>query len=149
MGFLAIAVLVFGFGFIAAAWYLFENRWDRRLFGRRSGSDFVTNVRAGKAAAFFRESGLLPIDVRAGPAYHAERLPGAVNAPFLEGELDTAPLSGVSRDQPILVYCDGGYRSRRSLTAIREAGFRSVYHLHRGIMSWKLAKQPTETGPSP
>jgi rhodanese-related sulfurtransferase len=144
---LAIAVLVFGI--IAIAWYLYEHRWDRRLFGSRSGLDFVSNVRAKRAVALLHEHALLPVDVRPAPAYLSGHLPGAVNAPFLEGGLDPADLAGIPRDRPILLYCDGGYRSRRALPAIQEAGFRCIYHLHRGILSWKMANQPIETNPSP
>ena len=138
----AVALLIGG-------WFFYEHHWDRRLFGHRSESDFVTNLRAGKAAMLSREHGLLPIDVRPAPDYLAGHLPGAVNAPFVGTALETAALAGIARDRPVLVYCDGGYRSRRSLPSLRAAGFTSVYHLHRGLISWKIAKEPTESGPAP
>jgi hydroxyacylglutathione hydrolase len=133
---------------LSGAWYLYEHRWDRRLFRHGPGKEFVINVRARKAAALWRELGLVPIDVRPAPDFRAGHLPGAVNAPFSGTILDLAGLTGLARDHPVLVYCDGGYRSRRSLPAIREAGFTSVYHLHRGLLSWKIAKEPVEAGPS-
>ncbi len=143
---IVISVLL-AFGLIAAGWYVFEHRWDLSLFGHHSEKDFTCNVRAGKAAQLQHEHpDLQVIDVRPGPSYTAEHLPGAINAPFLGTSLDTTSLTGVPRDQPILVYCDGGYRSRRSLPALREAGFTSIYHLHRGLMSWKIANEPTESG---
>src|SRR5690606_21918530 len=92
------------------------------------------------------ERALLPIDVRPPPHYLAEHIPGAINVPFLGANLEKAALTGVDRDRPVLVYCDGGYRSRRALPSLREAGFTSIYHLHRGLISWKLAKAPTESG---
>ena len=136
--------IVLALALLSGAWYLYEHRWDRRLFGHRHDTDFVVNVRAGKAASLLRESDLLPVDVRPVPDYLAAHLPGAINAPFVGSRLDVSPLDGLDRGRHILVYCDGGYRSRRSLPSLRAAGFTSIYHLHRGLMSWKIAKQPTE-----
>lgn len=132
-------------GLLSGGWYLYEHRWDRRLFGHRSSSDFVINIRAGKAAGLLREGGVLPIDVRPAPSYRAGHLPDAVNASF-EGALDLDALAGIDRARPILVYCDGGYRSRRSIPFIQAAGFTSIYHLHRGMISWKMAKESIESG---
>lgn len=145
---LLFLVTLVAIGLICGGWYLYEHRWDRRLFGHRSETDFVQNVRARKAADLVREQSVLPIDMRPSRDYFASHLPGALNAPFVGTTLDAAALDGVDRDQAILVYCDGGYRSRRSLPALRAAGFTSIYHLHRGIMSWKIAKEPTESGPA-
>lgn len=135
-------------GLLSGGWYLYEHRWDRRLFAHRSETDFVLNVRARKAAVLAHEQSVLPIDMRPSTDYLASHLPGALNAPFVGTTLDASALEGVDRDHPILVYCDGGYRSRRSLPSLRAAGFTSIYHLHRGLMSWKMAKEPTETGPA-
>jgi rhodanese-related sulfurtransferase len=132
---------------LIGAWYLYEHRWDRRLFGHRSETNFVINVRARRAVDLVREQSVLPLDVRPASSYRAGHLPGAVNAPF-ENSLDTGALDGIDRTRPVLIYCDGGYRSRRSLPAIRAAGFTTVYHLHRGIMSWKMAKEPVESSPA-
>jgi len=133
---------------ICGGWYLYEHRWDRRLFAHRSETDFVQNVRARRAAVLVHEQNVLPIDMRPSTDYLVSHLPGAVNAPFIGTTPDTGALDGIDRTRPVLVYCDGGYRSRRSLPAIRAAGFTSIYHLHRGLMSWKIAKEPTESGPA-
>ena len=44
----------------------------------------------------------------------------------------------MDRNAPLLIYCDGGYRSRKALPQIKALGFQSIYHLHRGILSWNL-----------
>lgn len=144
----AFAILL-GFCFIAAGWYMFEHLWDRIQFRQRAGKDFTCNLPAAKVASLLREHPeVLPIDVRPAASYTADHLPGALNAPFVGTSLDATSLAGIPRDRPILVYCDGGYRSRRALPSLREAGFGSIYHLHRGLMSWKMAKQATESGPA-
>lgn len=146
---LLLAVTLSAIGLICGAWYLFENHWNKRLFGRRGGTDFVLNVRARKAATLLREQRLLPIDVRPSRDYLAGHLPGAINVSFTGATPDTDALATIDRNHPVLVYCDGGYRSRRSLSSLRAAGFTSIYHLHRGLISWKLANEPTESGPTP
>lgn len=145
--FLLFLILV-AVGLLCGAWYVCEYRWDLRLFGPTPDSGFVTNVRAGEAALLLRKENVLPIDVRSPSRYRSEHLPAAINAPFSGEAFDAPGLDGMDRDQPVLVYCDGGYRSRQSLSALRRAGFTSIYHLHRGLMSWKRAKEPTESDPA-
>lgn len=145
---LLFLVTLVAIGLICGGWYLYEHRWDRRLFGHRSETDFVQNVRSRKAAVLVHEQNVLPIDMRPPCDYLVSHIPGALNAPFAGTTLDASALDGVDRYQPILVYCDGGYRSRRSLPSLRAVGFTSIYHLHRGLMSWKIAKEPTESGPA-
>lgn len=142
---LLFTIAIVAIGLLCVGWYLHEYRWDRRLFGHRTSSDFVVNLRAEKAAELLREGGLLPIDVRPAPSYRAGHLPNAINASF-EGSLDIAALEGIDRARPVLIYCDGGYRSRRSIPFIQAAGFTSIYHLHRGMISWKMAKKSIEPG---
>ncbi|HRQ89109.1 MAG TPA: rhodanese-like domain-containing protein [Bacteroidia bacterium] len=127
---------------LVGGWYLFEHFWDRRLFRRGSSEDFVANLRAKKAIRLWRETpGLLVLDVRPAGSWRAGRVPEAVNAPFgMDGEgFEEGSLDDLDRERPVLVYCDGGFRSRLALTALREAGFRHIHHLHRGILSWRAA----------
>ena len=145
---IAIAIaLLLALGIVAGAWYLFESRWDRSQFRERSEKDFSRNVRAGMAGKLLHEHpDLIVIDVRPFSSFEAGHLPGALNAPFSGESLDSSALAGIPRDRPVLVYCDGGYRSRKALPSVRDSGFHSIYHLHRGLMSWKAAKGLVETG---
>jgi rhodanese-related sulfurtransferase len=47
----------------------------------------------------------------------------------------------MDRDRPVLVYCAGGDRSRKSVEVLRSLGFKSVHHLHRGMMAWRRSGQ--------
>ena len=49
-----------------------------------------------------------------------------------------------SKVRPVLVYCAGGYRSRKAVSILRELGFVSIHNLHRGFHSWRLAGLPVE-----
>ncbi len=126
-------------------WGIFQFFWDRHLFRRRSDEDFIRNIRSRTAKRILAETpGIVPLDVRPRESHLAGRIPGSRNAPFVGRDLDAAALDGIPRDTPLLVYCDGGYRSRRALPAIYAAGFRRIFHLHRGILSWKQARLPME-----
>lgn len=46
------------------------------------------------------------------------------------------------KNQPIYLYCNTGYRSRRAAEFLVENGYKKVYNLERGIMEWNLNNLP-------
>jgi rhodanese-related sulfurtransferase len=36
----------------------------------------------------------------------------------------------------VLIYCAGGFRSRKAVVVLKELGFENIQHLHRGYGSW-------------
>lgn len=124
---------------ITLLWHLLEFAWDNGHFKNYDGAIFAKNLHTLPALRMFKHlPGLTPIDVRPREQFWKRHLPGALNAPFENGILDPSNLSDLDRSKPILLYCEGGYRSRRSLPAILEEGFTSVYHINRGIKMWRL-----------
>lgn len=131
---------------IVVGWHVFEFAWDRRLFGV-SAEHEVTNVGAREAIRLLAEDEELQIiDVRPIGSFMANHLPGAVNARYSRGEIEEKVLAELNRSSPVLVYCDGGFRSRMSLRAMKAEGFETIYHLHRGILSWRLRGGACEEG---
>ncbi len=51
------------------------------------------------------------------------------------------------RDQPVYLYCNTGYRSRRAAEILSENGFKKVYNLEHGIMQWNLENLPVVAEP--
>ena len=49
-------------------------------------------------------------------------------------------------DQPILLYCNTGYRSRKAGEYLVKNGYRQVYNLEHGIMEWNLEELPVIEG---
>jgi rhodanese-related sulfurtransferase len=126
-------------------WYLCLG-WEPWPFGRRWA---VKHHHAGSARRLLEEDPFaIPVDVRPATSFRRRRLPNAINAPFdlASGRLDGAALEHLDRTTPILVYCDGGFRSRRALDAVMELEFRSVHHLRQGILVWAVLGHPTESG---
>lgn len=133
---------------LPVAWLLGEALWDRRHFYDHSDDDFIRNIRSRKTLQMLRQQAdLTVIDVRPSERFIEGHLPGAIHAPFsMKGQVMDETLEQVSQAHPLLVYCDGGFRSRIALAGLRNQGFRRIYHLHRGFLSWKRVGGAVETG---
>ena len=132
-----IGVLVFAA--ISVGWHIFEGNWDRSLFPEDSTELKSENIGVSELRQLMADQPSLQFaDVRPRGSYESARFVGAVHAPFRDGELMMADPAVLDPTQPVVVYCDGGYRSRTSIPAFKAAGFQEIYHLHRGILSWRL-----------
>jgi rhodanese-related sulfurtransferase len=81
------------------------------------------------------------LDVRT-PAEFAEgHIAGAVNLDIADPGFE-ARLGALDRSKSYLVYCRTGNRSLRAVQAMQRLGFRSVYHMHQGIVAWQQMKLP-------
>ncbi len=121
---------------IVAAWFWYEGNWDRRLFTAAPGR-VCANLNGDQANEWLRahpETQVL--DVRSSGEYAEGALPGAVNISIGDPEFQTKA-AALIKEKPVLVYCAGGYRSRKAVGILKELGFRNIQHIHRGYMSWK------------
>jgi rhodanese-related sulfurtransferase len=132
---------LFVFGAVSVAWFCFENRWDRRLFAAEPGKK-RENLRAGAAMEFLQTTSKVQVlDVRSEKEFAGGALPDAISVP-LSSHTFRERTAQLDRTVPILVYCAGGFRSRKAVELLRDLGFESIYHLHRGYHSWQLAGLP-------
>jgi len=53
----------------------------------------------------------------------------------------------LSKDQPIYLYCNTGYRSQRAAEILVENGYKNVYNLEHGILEWNLKNFPVLVEP--
>lgn len=129
---------------IAAAvglWYWFEGSWDRSLFKAAPGC-VCENLNADQANAWLREHPETQVlDVRSKGEYDGGALPRAVNI-SLGAEAFDSKVGTLDIKKPVLVYCAGGFRSRKAVAKLKELGFKNIQHIHRGYMSWKPDNQP-------
>ncbi len=139
--------LLIGSLLIVVGWHIFEFVWDRTLFSSTEEVVEVVNVSAKEAAQLIEDrDDLQVVDVRPEASFVSRHLPGAVNVKYGSGKLDKDATVKLDRTRPLLVYCDGGFRSRLSLSDFETSGFETIYHLHRGILSWRLRGLSYETG---
>lgn len=47
-----------------------------------------------------------------------------------------AQLGTLDKGKPVLLYCTGGFRSRKAVAKLKALGFQNIQHIHRGYMSW-------------
>lgn len=117
---------------IVAGWYVFEGTWDRRLF-----TEACRNLSASEAKTWLREHPETQVlDVRSKGEFEGGALPKAVNI-SLGDEGFEAQLGTLDKGKPVLVYCAGGFRSRKAAGKLKELGFQNIQHIHRGYLSWK------------
>ncbi|MCB1204002.1 MAG: rhodanese-like domain-containing protein [Verrucomicrobiae bacterium] len=132
----AAAILV-----VVVSWYAFEGSWDRRLFSAEPGKVFA-NLDAAQAAAWLREHPETQVlDVRSESEFAGGALPAAVNI-SLGDEAFESKVGKLDRERPVLVYCAGGFRSRKAMEVLKGLGFKNIQHLHRGYLSWKPGATP-------
>jgi len=129
------------FAVIAALWFWYEGSWDHRLFSASPGCT-CANLSAGQANAWLHaHSETQVLDVRSAGEYARGALPGAVNISIGDPAFE-AKAGTLDKNKPVLVYCAGGYRSRKAVAVLKELGFRNIQHIHRGYMSWKPDARP-------
>jgi rhodanese-related sulfurtransferase len=83
-----------------------------------------------------RPSDAAVIDVREPEEFASGHVPGAVNLP--QADLATR-LDEVPRDRPVLVICQGGFRSLRAAQFLRQRGFADVASVQGGTEAWRAA----------
>jgi rhodanese-related sulfurtransferase len=120
---------------VVAGWYLFEGHWDRQLFQAPPGR-VCANLKTEQALAWLRahpETQVL--DVRSAGEFAGGALPKALNVSLGDPDFDHK-VAALDRRRPVLVYCAGGYRSRKAVVQLKQLGFENIQHLHRGYLSW-------------
>ena len=121
---------------IVGGWYWFEGGWDRQLFKAERGR-ICTNLSADQANAWLREHPETQVlDVRSVGEFADGALPKAVNVSIGDEAFDSK-VTALDKSKPVLVYCAGGFRSRKAVARLKELGFENIQHIHRGYMSWK------------
>ncbi|OYW16355.1 MAG: MBL fold metallo-hydrolase, partial [Planctomycetales bacterium 12-60-4] len=79
------------------------------------------------------------IDIRSAKEWQGGHIAGSRNVPLkhLRERLDEIP-----SDQPVVVHCEGGYRSAIACSLLAHAGRRNVSDLVGGIKAWSASQLP-------
>jgi glyoxylase-like metal-dependent hydrolase (beta-lactamase superfamily II)/rhodanese-related sulfurtransferase len=82
------------------------------------------------------------LDVRSEKEWTAGHIGGSYNVPLnhLQQRLGEIP-----RDQPVVVHCEGGYRSAIAASVLAQAQRKNVLDLIGGFKAWAASKLPYET----
>jgi rhodanese-related sulfurtransferase len=118
---------------------------DAYLSNLPDGYDAVTAAALNEQ---MRSSRPFIVDVRDAPEIRNEGyIAGSVSisSRSLMRSLDQLP----GKNQPIVVSCASGHRSAMAMTALQLLGYTNVRTLVGGVVAWKAANLPLETGTPP
>jgi rhodanese-related sulfurtransferase len=83
------------------------------------------------------------VDVREDDEWKAGRAKGSVHIGkgVIERDIETEI---PNKDEEIVLYCGGGFRSALAATALQEMGYKNVASMDGGIRGWREAGLPEE-----
>jgi rhodanese-related sulfurtransferase len=115
-------------------------------FSRRAGDTAsFTDIEPHEALRRVKKGGLL-IDVRQPAELEQLRVAKAVNVPL--GDL-AGYVAALEADEPIMLVCRSGSRSRRAAKALAGQGFRDVSNVRGGLLAWSRAGLPLKGSKAP
>jgi phage shock protein E len=80
------------------------------------------------------------IDFRTPAEFKAGHLQHSVNFAWTD-TLTERRLASFGREQPFAVYCLNGALSREMAEKMKQMGFKRIYHLQNGLMTWGVTGQ--------
>ena len=85
------------------------------------------------------------VDVREDGEYAQDHVAGAIHLGkgVIERDIETII---PNKQEPIVLYCGGGYRSALAADSIRQMGYTNVLSMDGGIKAWREAGFPMEKG---
>jgi len=86
------------------------------------------------------------LDVRTPSEFANGHLKGAGQLNYYNSDFKQKLLL-LPKDQPVYLYCNTGYRSKRAAEILSENGYKKVYNLEHGIMQWNLENLPVVEEP--
>jgi rhodanese-related sulfurtransferase len=103
----------------------------------------IARITAPALAEQLAESvGPFVLDVRAEKEWQAGHIAGSHNIPLTHLR---ERLAEVPSDRPVIVHCEGGYRSAIATSLLTEAGRKNVSDLVGGIKAWAASRLPIQT----
>ena len=79
------------------------------------------------------------VDIRTNIEFKSGTIPGAVNIDFFE-ENFKKELNKLNKNKTLLFFCRSGNRTQKSLSIIKNLGFKNVLELRGGYNAWKAEK---------
>ena len=79
-----------------------------------------------------QRNGAVLLDVRSLQEYNEFHLKGSINIPLYELNIKVENIL-INRNQPIIVYCQSGSRSKRAIQILNQKGYNNLYELEGGL----------------
>ena len=127
-------------GFLAGGLRALEHRGDLVERTERITAPALAEWLAGKRAA----AGPAPtvLDIRSEAEHAGGHVAGSLNIPLPKLE---ERIAEVPANRPVVVHCEGGYRSAIGVSLLQKLGRAGVHDLVGGFKAWVATKEPTAT----
>lgn len=76
------------------------------------------------------------VDVRTPEEYEAGKIGEAINLNFYDDNFKTE-IAKLNKEQPVLIYCQAGGRSKKAANMLVDLGFKEIYELEVGYSGWE------------
>lgn len=77
------------------------------------------------------------VDIRTFREYTSGHIKGSMLIDFYNPDfVKNIEKAGLSKNEPVFVYCGSGNRSRHAMRFFKQLGFKEVYNLKYGIIEW-------------
>ncbi len=83
------------------------------------------------------------VDVRTSGEVANGFIENSINYDF-NGNTFNEQIKGLKTDQPVMVYCAGGGRSKKAANAFKALGIKEIYELDNGFSAWSSAGLPVK-----
>lgn len=98
----------------------------------------INIISAEEADQLLDTSDIQVIDVRTEKAFLEKHLANAVNIPLESDNLEEL-ISKISKDKPVLLYCNRGGMSAQCAQILKDKGFTKIYDLDGGLSKWEAS----------
>lgn len=77
------------------------------------------------------------LDVRTTNEFKSGHIEAAISADVLISQEFLKKISDLDKDRPVYIYCRSGSRSKKAAQLLCESGFKKVYDLKGGYLTWQ------------
>ena len=95
----------------------------------------VNEIDSDELTEFLQINDALLVDVRRDDEYINGHIENSINKDYMSDEF-VEYFERLDKNMPIILYCRSGRRSYLSAIKLSENGFKEVYNLEGGILSW-------------
>lgn len=81
--------------------------------------------------------GIQLVDVRTKAEFETSHIEGAMNADVLKEEKFKYQFAEFNKEEPVYIYCRSGNRSKKASQLLCELGFKKIYDLKGGYLTWE------------
>ena len=95
----------------------------------------VNEIDSDELTEFLQINDAILVDVRRDDEYINGHIENSINIDYMSNEF-VENTKRLDKNMPIILYCRSGRRSYLSAIILSENGFKEVYNLEGGILSW-------------